>query len=198
MATVPEVRPYPEWRQLKANIEPLLESKSQFSYDELKELSGVDIRTMRGRQHFYKFRRIALKEWKVWFENSPGFGYVMIPAGEQPKAAIKRVGAARRRVKVAQQINASVRPEQLTQAQLLLQAQTGALIADLAHAFNRASRQLSAVAAKYKLEISADQLKALTESPEIAKKSPGAAAPKFRIDMPDQDLQVITGRKKKA
>lgn len=148
--TFGSVKPHPEWRLLKAAIEPLLETKKEYSYEDLKAL-GVDVQSERGRQQFYKFRKFALREWNVWFENTSRFGYVLIPAGEHPKSSVKRVRSAKRRIKLAAEINAHVKTEQLTSDQLLTQAQMGALLDDLSRAFNRTSRQLSTVAAKYKL-----------------------------------------------
>src|SRR5215471_7924507 len=181
MSSFPEVRPYPEWRQLKTNIEPLLQEKTQYSYDDLEKLAGVDIRSERGRQQFYKFRKQALRDWRVWFENAPGFGYVLIPASDQPKAAIKRVGSAKRKVKLAGAINSGTRTEALTPAQLALHAQMGALIADLAHTFNSVSRKLTATAAKFRLDLPEAALKALEAPSGVTKKNPGRA-PRFRIE----------------
>lgn len=184
MSSFSQVKPFPEWRQLLAAIEPLRHSKTQYSYDDLKELCGADVRQERGRQQFYKFRKAALKQWHVWFENSPGFGYVLIPAAAQPKAAIKRVGSARRKVKMAQDINSGTSIEGLTPAQMLFHAQVGALVADLAHALNGASRKLSAAASKFSLELPEGALEALDAPPK--KKAPGPKA-KFTIEAQRKD-----------
>ena len=154
-----EVTRYPEWRQLTKLIEPLLQTRTQFSYDELEELAGVDIRSDRGRHQFYKFRREALKQWRIWFENIPAFGYAVIPASDQPKAAVKRVGQARRKVSMARAINALVRVEEMTPEQRLLQAQTAALLHEISTTFNRVGRQFAAAATKIRLDIDEAQVK---------------------------------------
>jgi hypothetical protein len=169
------VKPYPEWKQLLASIEPLLETKKEFTYDELRELAGIDVRTDRGRQQFYKFRRVALSSWNIWLENIPGTGYIVIPASDHPKAAVKRVWSARRKVRLARAINELAKREEMTSTQLLLHAQTAALLEDIAQTFNTTGRKLAAVASKFKLEMSEEDLKALTDEP-VRKKLPRAAA----------------------
>jgi len=158
-----QTRPYPEWRQLLASIKPFLESKREFSYDELKELAGIDIRTSRGRSQFYKFRKHALAEWNMWFEVEPTKGYVRIPAGEHPRSAVKRVRWAGRRVKMANAINSLAKVEDMTSAQRLIHAQTAALLDDLSQVFARTGRQLAGAASKLKLEVSEEDLKLLSE-----------------------------------
>jgi hypothetical protein len=154
-----EVLKYPEWRQLMASIKPLLETQTKFSYDELQQLSGLDIRGWKGRSQFYKFRRHALKEWQVWFEVIPRYGYAVIPAGEQPKAASKRVLYARRKVAMARAINGLARVENMTPEQRALQAQTAVLLHELSQTFNRVGRQFAAAASKLHLEVSAEDIK---------------------------------------
>jgi hypothetical protein len=154
-----EVQRYPEWRQLKERIQKLVPLKSKFSYDELEQLSGVDVRTARGRAQFYRFRREALKEWQIWFENIPAFGYAVIPAGQQPHAAVKRVKQAKRKVSMAKAINALAHAEDMTHEQRLLQAQTAALLHDLSQTFNRVGRQFAAAASKLHLEVTKEEVK---------------------------------------
>jgi hypothetical protein len=160
-----EVQRYPEWRQLTKLIEPLLKTQTQFSYDELQTLAGVDIRSDRGRQQFYRFRREALKNWQVWFENIPAFGYAAIAAGEQPKAAAKRVRHARRKISMATAINGLARTETMTPAERLLQAQTAALLYDLSTTFRHVGRQLSMAASKIRLDIDEATIKQIADAP---------------------------------
>jgi hypothetical protein len=169
-------RPYPEWRELFERIEPLLETKTQFSYDDLKDLCGLDVRTDRGRSQFYRFRKHALASWQVWFEVVPGFGYVKIPAGDHAKSAVKRVRWARRKVTTANAINGLAKTAEMTPTQLVLHAQTAMLLEDLSHVFNSTSRKLSAVASKFKLEVSESDLEALTQ--EFTKKNARLPPPK--------------------
>ena len=161
-----EVQRYPEWRQLTTRIKPLLDKQEQFSYAELEELAGIDIRSDRGRSQFYKFRREALKAWQLWFENIPAFGYTVVPAGQQPKAAYRRVRQARRRVGVASAINALARIEKMTPAERLLQAQTAALLHDLGTTFRDVGRQFSLVAARLQLPIDEATIAKIADGPK--------------------------------
>ena len=154
-----EVLKYPEWRQLMAAIQPLLETKTKFSYDELQELAGIDIRGWKGRSQFYKFRRHALKEWQLWFEVIPKYGYAVIPAGEHPKAAAGRVIQARRKVAMARAINGLARIENMTPEQRALQAQTAVLLHELSQTFNRVGRQFAAAASKLHIQVSDEDMK---------------------------------------
>ena len=137
-----EVLKYPEWRQLMASIQPLLETKTKFSYDELQELAGIDIRGWKGRSQFYKFRRHALKEWQMWFEVIPKYGYAVIPAGEHPKAAAGRVIQARRKVCYGpRDQRTGPHREHDARNKGPCRAQTAVLLHELSQTFNRVGRQ---------------------------------------------------------
>jgi len=165
-----EVQKYPEWRQLMSQIQPLLENgRRDFTYEELKELSGIDITTFKGRGQFYQFRRRALKEWQLWFECVPGVGYSVVPPGKQPVAAIKRVGYARKKVGMARAINELVRIEEMTPAQRLLQAQTAVLLHDLSQTFYKAGRSFAAAASSLHLDVSPDDLKRIGDQRKKSK-----------------------------
>ena len=153
------VQKYPEWRQLMASIQPLLETQTKFSYDELQQLSGIDIKGWKGRSQFYKFRRHALKEWQLWFEVIPKYGYAVVPAGDQPHAASKRVIQARRKVAMARAINGLARVENMTPEQRALQAQTAVLLHELSQTFNRVGRQFAAAASKLHIDVTAEDMK---------------------------------------
>lgn len=142
-----------------ARIEPLLATQTEFSYQQLKELAGVDILSYRGRAQFYKFRKQALKDWQIWFENVSGFGYSVIEAGAHPKASLKRVGYARRKISLARAINELVRLEQMTPEQRALQAQTAVLLHDLAQSINNVGRTFAAAASKLHLSVTTDDVK---------------------------------------
>jgi len=160
----PRIQKYPEWRQLMASIKPLLDqNKTQFSYDELKAMCGSDVRLDRGRQQFYRFRKQALKEWQVWFENIPAFGYAVVPPADQPKCAMKRVKTARRRINEGKQINTQIRIEEMTPTQRMIQSQVSALLQDLSQAMNRAGRQFAAVASKLQMDISAEEIESIAD-----------------------------------
>jgi hypothetical protein len=167
--TLPLTRPHPEWKQLLSAIKPFLESKNEFSYDELAELAGVDVRTSRGRGQFYKFRKHALVEWNMWFEVEKGKGYRRIPAGEHPAAAVKRVKWAGRKVRMAKAINALAPIQDMTSEQRLTHAQAAALLDDLSQVFRTTSRQLAAIGSKLRLELSDEDLRLMSEEPPARK-----------------------------
>lgn len=181
---LPPFRAHPEWRVLKEQIGALLETKRQFTYDELKQIAGVDIQTPAGRAQFYIFRRHALKEWNLWFEVVPNLGYEVIKAGEHSKAAVKRVRHAGSKVKMAKAIQTHVKLEDMTPQELYLHAHTTAIVESLAHQYNRMGRKLGELASKYKLGISEEELKSiLVEPPGPAKEKTGRPS-KFRINPP--------------
>jgi hypothetical protein len=165
-----QLKPYPEWRQLLANIEPLLGSKTEFSYEELKELGGgLDVRTWRGRAQFYKFRREMLKQRQIWFENVSSFGYTILAASEHPRASLRRVKHARHKINLARALNEFVRLEEMTPEQRALQAQTAVLLYDLSQTFNRVSRQFATAASKLHLDINDNDIKKIAEAPSKEK-----------------------------
>lgn len=178
---LPPYQPYPEWRQLKANIQPLLDAKkTEFSYEELKAIAGIDIQTNAGRAQFYRFRKHAQREWNVWFEVVPGKGYVCLAASEHSKAAVSRVRAAGRKMDIARSIQRHVRLDELTPQQLYLHAQTAALIDDLGKSFKHTGKKLTQLAAQYKIGLSEEEAKQLlAETPAKTKPSKPSS---FRID----------------
>lgn len=139
-----EVKRYPAWRQMFAEIRPHLPHKTEWTYEDLDQAGGIDVRTDSGRGQFYRFRRECLKELGLWFENVPGVGYSVIPAEAHTKAAVKRVGSARRKLNVARAINGLVNIENLTPEQRALQSQAAALLHSLSTTFNKTARQLAA------------------------------------------------------
>lgn len=178
---LPPYQPYPEWRQLKQNIQPLLDAKkTEFSYAELKAIAGIDIQTNAGRIQFYKFRKNALKEWNVWFEVVPGKGYSCIAASEHSKAAVRRLRMAGRKIDMARSIQRHCRLDELTPQQLYLHAQTAAKLDTAGKALKHAGKELTQLAAQFKIGLSEEEArKLLAEGP--AKKNPGKPS-KFRID----------------
>lgn len=138
-----QVQKYPEWRQLKEKMAELLKTQNKFTYDELKQYAGgLDIRSNRGRAQFYRFRREALEDWQVWFEIVPSYGYAVVPAGQQPQAAVKRVKQARRKINLARDINTNVRIDEMTTKERAYQAQAAAVLEILSQTFNQASRSI--------------------------------------------------------
>src|SRR5262245_22110957 len=88
--------PHPEWKRLAEEIQPLLETCKAFSYELLQALAGIDIRTMRGRAQFERFRRYALDEWGLWFECERRQGYRAVDVAETPACAMQRMRRAKR------------------------------------------------------------------------------------------------------
>jgi hypothetical protein len=166
-----QVTKYPEWKQLLSVIRPLIQDEHQkeFSYDKLKELCGLDVRTWRGRAQFYKCRKELLREMGVWLENLSSFGYVVIDPGDHPKASLRRVRHARRKVAMGRMINELARVEEMTPEQRALQAQTAVLLYDLSQTFNRVSRQFAQAAGKLHLSVTDDDVKKIAEAPSKEK-----------------------------
>jgi len=166
---------FPEWKALYDAILPLIQSgQTAFTYEELNALSGLDVRSDRGRGQFYRFRRELLKIHQIWMENIPGSGYVIVDAKDQPYSAFKRVGSARRKVNMARAINNNVRIESLTPEQRLLQAATAAVLHELSKTFHTVGHKFH-LAAKEALKLPVDLpklIESISNTKEPAK--PGA------------------------
>lgn len=160
-----EVVRYPEWKTLYDALIPLIEGgQRDFDYELLSELARIDIRSDRGRGQFYRFRRELLNAKRLWMENVPRAGYTIVPASEQPRAAGRRVRMAKRKLRMARDINEYVRYEDMTPEQRLVQAATGAVLHQLSKTFDSMSRKLS-IAGQTALKIPVD-MKKLQESIE--------------------------------
>jgi hypothetical protein len=145
MSQFPVVR-YPEWKTLTDRIGPLLDQgQSIFTYTELTELAGIDIRSSRGRQQFYRFRNHILRERRLWFEVVIGDGYQVIPANDQPRSASRRLDQSRRKMRMAKAINTFVRLEEMSPEQRLAQSAMAAVLNNVGRAFLRASKDLKQV-----------------------------------------------------
>ena len=163
-----QVSRYPEWRELYDRALPLiLGGQTAFEYAELDALAGLDIRSDRGRGQFYRFRRELLKVHQLWMENVPKSGYIVIEAKDQPNSAYKRVGAARRKVTMANAINSNIRIEDLTPEQRILQAATAAVLHELSKTFHAAGHKFR-LASKEAMKLPVD-LPKLIESIEKKK-----------------------------
>ena len=128
---------YPEWKALYDAIWPLIEGgQKEFRYEDLDRLSGLDIRSDRGRGQFYRFRKELLQVHQLWLENVSGSGYVVIQSKDQPQAAFKRVKSARRKVQVATSIATNVRMENLTSEERPMQVATATILHELSKTFH--------------------------------------------------------------
>lgn len=138
------VRKFPEWKELYAALLPLIEEgKKEFTYEQLDQLAGIDIRSTRGRGQFYKARHELLKEKLLWMEVMSNIGYTVIPAQDHRKSAMRRVSAARRRIGVARAITSHTDIEKLGGDERLLHAATAAVLHDLAKTFRSVSHKFS-------------------------------------------------------
>jgi len=171
MEMIAAVSRYPEWRALYDAILPHLDAgETSFTYDVLSSLAKIDIREHRGRAQFYRFRRQMLKDRRIWFENVSTTGYVVIPAGDHQKAAMRRVGSARRRLSLAGAINRHVDYEKLTNEQRIIQAATAAVLHNLSKQFHAAGNSLAAasMAASKNLPVNLDEvLRSVKPVPKI-------------------------------
>lgn len=171
---VPPVSRYPEWRALYDAILPYLdEGITQFSYDDLSDMAKMNIHENPGRQQFYTFRRHMLKDRQIWFECVHNFGYVIIPAKDHPKAAVRRIDQARRKVNMAGAINRHVHYEELTPDQRVVQAATAAVLHHLAKQFRATSKQLQAAstATEKNLPVDLQQLLQSVKRPKQLKEA---------------------------
>ncbi|PWT72765.1 MAG: hypothetical protein C5B60_09095 [Chloroflexi bacterium] len=133
-------------------VVPLLDQgQNSFSYEVLAELAGIDIRSARGRSQFYKFRFEIQKSRRIWFENQPNFGYVVIPADEHIKASKRRVREGDRKVQLAKNIAAYVQDEKLTPEQRVAHAAYSAVLSQLSKTFLSMSRKLETAASPKKI-----------------------------------------------
>jgi hypothetical protein len=144
---------HPEWKRLLDGILTLLDAgETNFSYDVLSELAGLDIRTPRGRQQFYKFRAEIQQSRRLWFENQPSFGYTVIAPDKHVKASKKRVQQGDRRLQVAKNIVDYTQDEKLTPEQRATHAAYQAVLGHLSRAFLSLSRKLSIAASPKKID----------------------------------------------
>lgn len=110
--------PHPEWKRLLAEAAPLVtDGKSDFSYEELNRLAGVDIRTSRGRQQFHRFAKAALKQWSVHFECVRNQGYRIVRTEQHAICASKRVKRAKRQLRRGRDIAVHTKIEELSAEQ---------------------------------------------------------------------------------
>lgn len=124
---------HPEWKRLFSEAGQLIASgKTSFTYDELKQLGGVDVQTQRGRAQFLRFRKECLTKLCIWLENMRGEGYRVLRPNEHVGSASIRVNRARRMTRTALAIATNTKMEQLTNAEkssaLAAQAAIGTLL----------------------------------------------------------------------
>jgi len=189
------LQPHPEWRQLLKVIQPQIETKKSWTYEELNAIAGCDIQSDHGRKQFYIFRRHILKNCRLWLEVVIGLGYEAIPASGHAAAAMKRVRQGRRKIGVAKAIQQYVRIEEMNQQQILQHAQVGALIDDLWRGCNQTVRAIAAVGSAFKLELSPESLQAIADAgpPKVVVTKPST----FGISMSADALRAMSSPKPK-
>jgi len=139
----PNVFKHPEWKVLYDAIMPFIEAgMTRFSYGDLSDMLMLDVRQARGRGQFYKFRKEILKDHQIWFECKSDFGYCIIEPKDHPKAAVRRIDTARRKVTMARAINTNVQYEHLSPDERVVQAATAAVLHNLAKQFRTTGKRL--------------------------------------------------------
>ena len=168
---IPGMIPHPEYKRLLESIKPLLDGgKTEFGYEELEKLAGVDIRSVRGRNQWQRFRWKALDAWGVWFEFATGKGYYVAPIGEHPACAKGRIRRGERQVRkggaiAAKTINPPDTPPDIVRMKCQIAASAGVIL-QVARAEKRKQRELSlAESAKPQAQMSSaeESLRAIKE-----------------------------------
>lgn len=112
-----QVNRHPEWKRLIDSTQELAEPGRFFSFEELSELAGIDIRSARGRSQLVKFRRHLLLERELWLENDFNRGYRIVAPSEHNRCAVNQLRRAHRRVRLGAVIVSHTRLGQLTDEQ---------------------------------------------------------------------------------
>jgi hypothetical protein len=130
--TPTNVNPHPEWKRLAKELEPLVATTRFFTYEVLAALSGIDVRTSRGRGQFQRFRKFALAEWGLWFECEIKRGYRVAEDDEIPSSAMRRMQRGRRQfgksLAIAVRTKEDGVPDAVIAARRQLSASLGALM----------------------------------------------------------------------
>jgi len=109
----PNVRAHPEWRVLFEQLADRLEPGQFLPYEELKRIAGIDIRTTRGRQQFFRFAKELLEQKQLHLENQRNEGYTVAYPSQHAKCSQKQIRKGQRRMRHALAIATEVRTEQL-------------------------------------------------------------------------------------
>lgn len=161
---------HPEWKRLAAEIQPLLETTKAFSYELLKALAGIDIRSSRGRQQFDRFRRHALDEWGLWFECERTEGYRIVDVAETPGCSVQRMRRAKRQNVKALAIAVKTRDEgaspEVQSARRQLAASLGALMLATENETKKIRSTLRLIVPAAELSDAGKQVKAYTGVPK--------------------------------
>ena len=108
---------YPEWKQLYDHYADKVEYDQILTYEELHEVSKLDMRGTRGRQQFYRFAQEMLAKQQVHFKAIATVGYRAVLPSEHLDEGINRLGRAKRRLIHGIKILAGTRYEMLNAQQ---------------------------------------------------------------------------------
>jgi hypothetical protein len=117
---------HPEWKRLYEELRSRVEAGQLWTYEELKELAGIDIRTSRGRQQFHRFAKEVLDALDLHFECERTKGYRVVKPNEQATYSLARVRRGQRQVKQAFRIVTHIRLDQMTPTERTLNANVAA------------------------------------------------------------------------
>lgn len=112
--------PHPEWKRLFEKIGNIIQEgnhEKTFTYKELNELAGINIKSSRGRQQFERFNKECRSVLNVHWENERNVGYRIVEASEHAKCAVKRAKKARKQMKKGKYILEATQLEKLTEEQ---------------------------------------------------------------------------------
>jgi hypothetical protein len=112
---------HPEWKRLFSVVSERMitaPAKRLYTYSELAEISGIDIRSSRGRRQFELFNQECRKVLNVHWENAWNTGYRIVEAAEHSACAVKRTKQAGKKIKKGKQIADATPLDKLTQEQM--------------------------------------------------------------------------------
>jgi len=141
-----QFHPHPEWKRLFTAVSPRVETQTEWTYRELSEMAGIDIRSPKGRQQFYRFQKEMLLTLQLCWEVVYGRGYRIIPAHETGIAVTKRVRSSGRRLKKAGMIGRNVRHDQLSREQLAAHHELLSKVAAIHQAVTETKREVRKLA----------------------------------------------------
>jgi hypothetical protein len=105
---------HPEWKRLMDECGPLAEPGAFFSFEQLSDFAGCDIRTSNGRAQLARFRRELLRSKNVWLQSDRNHGYRVVQPAEHGDAAYGQLSRARRRIRMGKEIVGHTRLEALS------------------------------------------------------------------------------------
>jgi hypothetical protein len=112
--------PHPEWKRLFQKVSEVLQEGNHeniFTYKELNEMAGIDIKSPRGRQQFERFNKECRSILSIHWENERNVGYRIVEAYEHAKCAVKRAKKAKKQMRKGKYILEATQLEKLTEEQ---------------------------------------------------------------------------------